>query len=152
MEKRVLDEGRTALTNDDVEVVLMRLERARSAIQEIGPILLNHVQKRQPRFAETEQIYVNFMGSLRRGEGANDTRETSTEPDPASLISKAIELLSKISNLVSANKAELVLTALGNQAIQAKALRLSAKRDTETKDDLSPEQDFYFRLAGSELV
>ena len=152
MEEHLSRSRKSPLIKDDVEVVLMRLERARNAIQEIRPILLNHVQKRQPRFTETEQIYTNFMSGLRREEEANDTCETIIEQDPMSLISEAIELLGKISALISANKAGLVLTSLNDQTIQAKALRLSTKRDSETKDELSPEQDFYFRLADSDLV
>ena len=57
------DSGKTAVIRGNVEVVLMRLERARNAIHEICPILLDHVQKKQPRFAETEKIYTNFIVS-----------------------------------------------------------------------------------------
>jgi len=142
--------GNSALIKDDVEVVLLRLERARKAIQEICPILLDNLQKEQPRFIETERIYMEFMESLKGGE-ANEAHKASAETDVRSLISEAVQLLGKISSLIRANKAELVLASIRDQAIQMTALPSPPMGDVRTKDDMSPEQNFYFLLANSDL-
>lgn len=145
------EDCKSALIKDDVEVVLMRLERARDAIQEIRPILLNHIQKAQPRFPETEKIYVNFMKNFNHVK-PNKVHKKSTETDPATLIAEATELLDKISTLVRSNKAKLLLASLSDQDIRMRSLRPLCTRDAKTKEDLSPEQDFYFQLADSDLV
>jgi len=146
------NKSKEAAIRDDVEVVLMRLERARDAIREICPILLSQVKRKEPRFPETGKIYSNFMESSKRGITADEVHERSTETDPELLIPKVIELLDKISSLIRASKAEIVLTCLGDQAIRTRSPHLPLPKDVDAKDDLSPEQDFYYRLAKSDLV
>ena len=78
--------------------------------------------------------------------------ERDEEPNPMILISEATKLLGKISALISANKVELVSTTLDDQAIQTRALRLPPAKNVKMKEETSPQQDFYFRLADSDLV
>ncbi len=137
---------KNALTTDDVEVILTRLERAREAIQEIRPILLSHPQKKQLGYTETEN-----MNSLKSGKVTDKFPEESTERDPKLVISETIALLGKISSLIQAKKAEIVLTSRTEEDIQTKAAESRRGRKVETKDDMSPEQNFYFLLADSDL-
>lgn len=152
MEEESSNGSKARLVDDDVEVVLIRLERARKAIQEIRPVLLNHIEKEQPRFCETEKIYVNFIDSLKGGGATSRADETNTETDPKLLISKTAELLDKLSVLIRANKARIVLTCLGNKPIKTRSLRLRPPTDADANGKMSPEQNFYYQLADSDLV
>jgi len=152
MEEESSNGSKTRLVGDDVEVVLMRLERARKAIQEIRPVLLNNIGKEQPRFCETEKIYLNFIDSLKSGRPTSKAHETDTETDPKLLISKTAELLDKLSVLIRANKARIVLTCLANKPIKTRSLRLRPPSDADPNDKMSPEQNFYYQLADSDLL
>ncbi len=152
MEEESSDGSKARLVGDDVEVVLMRLERARKAIQEIRPVLLNYKEKEQPRFCETEKIYLNFIDSLKSGRPMNEDHEADRETDPELLISKTAELLDKLSVLIRANKARIVLTRLGNKPVKTRSLRVRPPRDADPNDEMSPEQTFYYQLADSDLV
>ena len=142
---------KTALTKDDVQVILTRLERAREAIQQICPILLSHPHEKQPRYTEPENISVSYMNSLKGGKVTDKFSEESTETDPKLIISETIALLEKISSLIQARKAEIVLTSRTEEDIQTKAIEPRHGRKVKTKDDISPEQNFYYLLANSDL-
>ena len=86
---------KTALTKDDVQAILTRLERAREAIQQICPILLSHPQRKQPRCTEPENISANYVNSLRGGKVTEKLPEGSTETDPKLIISETIALLGR---------------------------------------------------------
>ena len=139
------------MITDDVEVILARLERAREAIQGIRPILLNHLQKKQRRYTETEKIYENYINSLKGRKVADEVPREGTETDPRLIVSEAIALLGKISSLIQANKAKIVLASRTEEAIQARAVRSCRAREASTDNDMSPEQNFYFLLADSDL-
>ncbi len=71
--------------------------------------------------------------------------------DPQLIISETMALLEKISSLIQAKKAEIVLTSRTEEDIQAKAVEPRRGRKVKTKDDMSPEQNFYYLLANSHL-
>ena len=81
MVEHLSENEKSDLIEEDVEVILMRLERARNAIHEIRPVLLNHVKKKQPRFLETERIYTDFMNNLRHEGEPSAIQEPNGEPD-----------------------------------------------------------------------
>lgn len=152
MEEESSNDSKARLVGDDVKAVLMRLERARKAIQEIRPVLLNHIGKEEPRFCETDKIYLNFIDSLKSGRATSRSHETDTEKEPGLLISKTAELLDKLSVLIRANKARIVLACLANKHIKTRSPRLRPPRDADPNDEMSPEQSFYYHLADSDII
>ena len=79
---------KAALTKDDVQVILTRLERAREAIQQMCPILLSRPHRKQPKYTEPENIRVSCIYSLRSGKVTEKLPEGSTETDQNSLVQK----------------------------------------------------------------
>lgn len=147
-----MDSGdKTALIKDDVEVVLSRLERAREAIQEIRPILLNHLQKEQPEYAGIGETYVNYLNSLKGAKAADGLAEERTETDPKLIISETIALLGEISSLVQAKRDEIMLTSRTEEDVRTRAMESCRAGKVETENSMSPERNFYFLLANSDL-
>jgi len=61
---------------------------------------------------------------------------------PEELLSPHSRLLGKISTLIRARKVQVVSASIGSPCA----------RDVDTRDDMSPERNFYFQLASSDLV
>jgi TPP-dependent 2-oxoacid decarboxylase len=143
--------NRTALIADDIEVALARLKRAKEAIQEIRPILLSCIQKEQPRYTETGRIYMNYMNDLVGREARAEVPERSAEADRQHIFQEAMSLLGEISSLIQANKAKIILASGTEEHTKTRAVESGRAGELSTKDDMSPEQSFYFSLANSDL-